>query len=661
MGTYFRYQRCVGLTLVWILVSFGGLVAQVPRTIAFQGLLTDDQGTALATGDYGITFRLYNVPTDGAALWTEVQTVRVTDGVGNATLGRINPLTLPFDVAYYLGITLQSGSSELNPRIPLSSGPYAFMAAAVPDGAITEDKIADGSITVAKIQEGGLEGTAIADGAITPGKLADGAITAVKMGDDAVGSGAIIDASITADDLAEGAVGTDAIADGAVTPIKLNTAGATTGDALVFNGADLVWGAPSGTGVISEVAAGDGLTGGGTEGIVTLAIDADAVTDDMIAPDAVGTSELAADAVEAENILDGAVTRPKLDATGAASGNVLTYDGAEVIWAPATIADGAVTSAKIAAGAVIEETIGTDAVTTDKVADGSIGTSKLADEAVTNEKVADSDISLVKLDAGSATTDDVIRYTGTTVEWGAVAVGDGTIDSDKLADDAVTTAKIVNFAVTTDKIAASAVGSSQVSSISGQKLQAQSVSLEKVDPTGAEAGDFIGFSGGVVSWVAGPPPASPGDMTIDGNLTVTGSVEKGGGTFKIDHPLDPENRYLYHSFVESDEMMNVYSGNVVTGDDGTAWIDMPDWFEALNKDVRYQLTCIGGYAPVYVARTLENGRFQIAGGAPGLQVSWQVTAVRDDPWARQNRMRVEVEKPADEKGSLLHPDAYANQ
>jgi hypothetical protein len=143
-----------------------------------------------------------------------------------------------------------------------------------------------------------------------------------------------------------------------------------------------------------------------------------------------------------------------------------------------------------------------------------------------------------------------------------------------------------------------------------------------------------------------------------GNVNVTGTLTKGGGAFKIDHPLDPANKYLYHSFVESPDMKNIYDGVVTLGPDGTAWVTLPDWFEALNKDVRYQLTCIGGYAPVYISQKIQNNRFQIAGGTPGLEVSWQVTGIRRDPWAEANRIPVEQWKAEPERGKYLYPGLY---
>jgi hypothetical protein len=142
---------------------------------------------------------------------------------------------------------------------------------------------------------------------------------------------------------------------------------------------------------------------------------------------------------------------------------------------------------------------------------------------------------------------------------------------------------------------------------------------------------------------------------FNGNVEVNGTFSKSGGSFKIDHPLEPENRYLQHSFVESPDMMNVYNGNVVLDEDGDAWVELPEWFEALNGEYRYQLTCVGGFAPVYIAEEIEDNRFKIAGGSPGLKVSWQVTGIRQDPWANAHRIQVEEWKPGIEIGTYLHP------
>jgi hypothetical protein len=104
--------------------------------------------------------------------------------------------------------------------------------------------------------------------------------------------------------------------------------------------------------------------------------------------------------------------------------------------------------------------------------------------------------------------------------------------------------------------------------------------------------------------------------------------------------------------------MNIYNGIVTLGKDGSAVVTLPDWFEALNREFRYQLTCIGGFAPVYVAKKVDGNRFKIAGGKPGMEVSWQLTGVRKDAHAEANRIQVEEMKPVAERGSYLYPEAF---
>ena len=163
------------------------------------------------------------------------------------------------------------------------------------------------------------------------------------------------------------------------------------------------------------------------------------------------------------------------------------------------------------------------------------------------------------------------------------------------------------------------------------------------------AGDNYGVFGYASSGLAG---------WFQGNVHVAGNLSKSAGSFKIDHPLDPENKYLSHSFVESPDMMNVYNGNVTLDEQGEAWVELPEWFEALNKDFRYQLTCIGGFAQVYIAREVSENQFKIAGGSQGLKVSWQVTGIRQDPYAKAYPVKVEEGKPLQEQGYYLHPDVY---
>jgi len=148
------------------------------------------------------------------------------------------------------------------------------------------------------------------------------------------------------------------------------------------------------------------------------------------------------------------------------------------------------------------------------------------------------------------------------------------------------------------------------------------------------------------------------NLAVNNNLSVGGNLTKASGSFKIDHPLDPENKFLYHSFVESPDMMNIYNGNVTLDARGRAWVTLPDWFEGLNQDFRYQLTSLGRFAPVYIAREINGNRFLIAGGRPHGKVSWQVTGVRHDAYANAHRIPVEEAKPAAERGTYLYPELF---
>jgi len=143
-----------------------------------------------------------------------------------------------------------------------------------------------------------------------------------------------------------------------------------------------------------------------------------------------------------------------------------------------------------------------------------------------------------------------------------------------------------------------------------------------------------------------------------GTVEVTGTLIKPAGSFKIDHPLDPANKYLYHSFVESPDMMNIYNGNVTTDASGDAEVTLPDWFEALNKNFRYQLTVIGTFAQAMVAEEIKENRFKIKTSLPSVKVSWQVTGIRQDAYANRYRIPVEELKSKEEQGSYLHPEVF---
>jgi len=129
--------------------------------------------------------------------------------------------------------------------------------------------------------------------------------------------------------------------------------------------------------------------------------------------------------------------------------------------------------------------------------------------------------------------------------------------------------------------------------------------------------------------------------------------------FVIDHPFDPENKYLRHYASEGPEPLNVYRGRVTLDGLGEAVIELPDYFEAINRDPLYTLTAIGAAMPnLHVAEEVVNNEFRIAGGQPGMDVSWRVEGVRDDPYVRSRGAPVEVDKSESERGLYQYPEFY---
>ncbi len=183
---------------------------------------------------------------------------------------------------------------------------------------------------------------------------------------------------------------------------------------------------------------------------------------------------------------------------------------------------------------------------------------------------------------------------------------------------------------------------------------------------GIDAGGGVGgfFEGGV-----GPnlPGFGDGILAVQGDghaavfnddVVVTGVLTSGTKDFKIDHPLDPANKYLVHASIESAEMLDLYTGNVITDSHGDATVQLPAWFEALNHDFRYQLTVIGQFAQAIVMREISNHSFAIRTDRPSIKVSWQVTGVRQDAFAKAHPLVVEEAKDARLRGFYLHPGLY---
>jgi hypothetical protein len=203
-------------------------------------------------------------------------------------------------------------------------------------------------------------------------------------------------------------------------------------------------------------------------------------------------------------------------------------------------------------------------------------------------------------------------------------------------------------------------GSLNLTSSEAEGITAQSTYFNGIGIYAHDEGTS-GFGGDLEGGYVGVYAKGPGYAAqLNGDVEVIGNLSKSGGSFKIDDPIDPAGKYLSHSFVESPDMMNVYNGNVVTDANGLATIQLPEWFDSLNRDFRYQLTSIGQHSDAWVETEIANNQFTIRTEKPGVKVSWQVTGIRQDAWANAHRIPVEQEKPAAEKGLYLHPELFGH-
>jgi len=430
-----------------------------------------------------------------------------------------------------------------------------------------------------------------------PSALGQGSIPTSKLSHVGVTVGRVL-LLADADTAGWGLISNPSIANRGISSVKLATSGGATGQILTVNGQDAVWSDPAGIGKGTVLF--DRLSSaGGVQGNVLQ----------IVAGDTVGWS-----AITSANIAAGSVTPSRLSVSGAGDGQVLQVNGVTAAWGTL---DGAV--------------------------------------------IADESIPVGKIDAGPASVGSIVTYNGGDVVWapdGMTLPFKGSVTASDSVGIRVSSPSVLEgsgFAI--QGIMTSPNGGAFASAIRGEN---RSTSALGVGVWGSHDGGGWGVYGRSTSG-RGVYGSSPDGFAgyFSGNVRVTGSIEKAGGSFKIDHPLDPENRYLLHSFVESPDMMNVYNGNVTLDGSGGATVTLPEWFEALNSDYRYQLTAVGAPGPnLHVAQEIAGNSFRIAGGSAGMKVSWQVTGVRNDAWARQNRIPVEQVKEGAEQGTFLHPEAF---
>ena len=267
----------------------------IPKQFDYQGVLKDASGTAL-NGDYGLTFRIYNEPTGGTALWSEIQVVNVNNGLFNAHLGSNTPISgVPFDRVHFLGIQIGT-EAELTPRTMLTPSPYSFMSMDIMDEAVTTTKIHDDAVTGAKI----------------------GSSQVVKSL-----NGIKDDVTLVA--------GTNITLTPSGNNITINAAGG------------------GGGGTVTQVNTGAGLTGGPITTTGTISISNDGITSSMLQSNSVTSAKIADGTIATADLGDNSVTSAKI-----VDGTIATADLGNNSVTSAKIVDATITAADIGATQVVK-------------------------------------------------------------------------------------------------------------------------------------------------------------------------------------------------------------------------------------------------------------------------------------------------------------------
>jgi trimeric autotransporter adhesin len=654
--------------------------AVVPRLVNFSGKAID--GGKVITGATGATFAIYSEESGGVPLWLETQNIQA-DAKGNyiVQLGATKPEGLPLDLftsgeARWLGVRVNGGEEQ--PRVLLLSVPYALKAAdaetvgGLPASAFLLAGAANAaSASTTVIANAGangitpaLAGTGTTDflplwtnstgtlgnsvlfqsgtgstarigvNSTTPASTLDvnGAVTArgnlslpatgaatTTAGKNSQplsftassynsGTGAAVNQNFRWQ--AEPAGNDTASASGTLNllySVGANTP-AETGLKVAKNG-QIMFAAGqtfpgTGTGTITGITAGTDLTGGGTSGKVTLNVNTSALNAAyarLTAPNTFTANQTVNGSLSATTAAGGATTISATSTNGVAVAGTDTTDGYGIFGQSDTgfgVYGGSVTFPGVSGGS-----------------SNNPGVSGFSENA---QGVQGQSLSTIGVEGDSSSTSSYGVYGSNSASSGGYGVYgtgyDGVVGSG------------TNF------------GAAGLSSTSGAGVYAYNNSTGDALFAQNTTGGYAAF--------------------FDGPVDVDGAFTNAVGVTKMDDPTDPANKYLYHSSVESSEMMNIYSGNVTTDAEGNATVQMPDWFEALNRDFRYQLTAMGQAAQAYISSELHNRQFSIKTDKPNVKVSWQITGVRQDTWANAHRIPVEAEKPANERGFYIHPELF---
>lgn len=623
------------IVLMLIFVGILHISAQVPNQISWQGVLTDAQGDALQ-GNYDITTKLFNQSVGGDALWVELHTSKqIEDGQVNLILGSIENLNLQFNQPYWLEITV--GAGDPLSRIQLTSVPYSLYSANSNPVIINDSLVLKDSLGVTRMVFNPNTGTFS------------------MMDNDTVWYSMSVNSPVKVFDFLPNGYIKESFTNevGASVQILKNTDGNVIEE------------------TISEISMGGQITEtltnhydsegrlissnfisrhwiGGVPGFETNTINKtfDPLTNEVInESSSISNGFWTTDDLDSKaEKLNGVLVRTIENANGEtetktfnAVGNTLTH----------RISSNDGNKTEIISGeqsTVVEQTpLGLSISKPESNSTCSLNLGTIAN--VFPATVCSFDVStnsgtstsLSIVDQGSSgfrvnIHDFLTIHKPTSLLANTSCSGNLTLFGNLTMSSVAGTATLKNTSCT----GLSVNGITNLNSLANtQSINASGdiTTTEFVNCANLYATGYGTFGANVI---------------IYGDLWVIGFKE-----FKIDHPDDPLNKSLSHVCIESNEAINQYSGNVVTDANGYVVVTLPDYVEKINIDFRYQLTVIGDFAQAIISKKIQNNQFEIRTDKPNTEVSWLITAKRNDSYAKDNPFQAVRDKTVEDKGKLL--------
>ncbi|MCK5741343.1 MAG: hypothetical protein KAH48_03925, partial [Chlorobi bacterium] len=582
----------VYLPTIIILLMFCSLTdiySAPPKIINYQAKLIDAEGKVI-DGVQTIHFSVYDSESGVNVLWQESQNCNAKQGFINVYLGAVTPLELDFDIPYWLELTI--GSAVPYARVKLATVPYAYYAlnadkAETSSTSLMAESVNDGSITLSKLAPGTNVGDIHWDGgkwiiSSTSTPVPGAFVTVRSITSNSPGNFSIDDFVFGSPQLANVTI-----------PEHMNHFffDKSSGAFRAGRDVDTCW---------NDKNVGNYSFAGGLNCIASA-------TSSVAFGNGSKASGVGAAVFGYRNIAEGE-NSVAMGFRANAYGDFSTATGASsrAIGVYSTAMGYSTTASGLNSTSMGYQTTGSGAYST------SMGYKTTADDTASTAMGAETKAT-GKASTAMGTKSFAFGNNSTAMGYGTSAIGDNSA--------------AFGYATKAESFCQISIGRYPNS----PKGDGHSwVDTDRLFVIGKGKSSLFRRDALVV--------LKNGNTKIYGNLDVNGTISKSGGSFKIDHPQDPFNKYLYHSFIESPDMMNIYNGNVVTDVNGNASVQLPDYFESLNIEFRYQLTVIGQFAQAIIFEKIKDNKFKIKTDKPNVEVSWMVTGIRNDSYAKDKRI-----------------------